>query len=263
LSGSRFALITVFFLAVIFAAYEMPQAKALPCNCVVIRMDDVQDFWLDNAQISAMNVFTTKNIKMTPALIMNYYGNDPTVVSKVREGYNSGLFELALHGWDHVDYTKLSLSAQQTTLSQSNTKLFGIYGTTSQIFVPPYNLFNTNTLQAMKNTGYTMISSDKSHDAYPFTDTYGIKHIPATIDFGYTSGSHRVIRSSTEILNAINTDVVQKGYAVFYFHQQDFVQYKGKKATTSVDPIILNQFSGLVDSIRSKYNVVHFSEVTP
>lgn len=241
----------------------MPQANAQPCNCVVIRMDDLQDFWLDNAQVAAMNVFTNKNIKMTPDLIMNYFGNDPTIVGKVREGYNSGLFELAIHGWNHVDYSKLSLNEQQSTLSQSNAKLSSIYGTNSQIFVPPFNVFNTNTLQAMQNTGYTIISSDKSQDTYPFFDTYGIKHIPATINFGYEVGNHIVIRSNIEILNAINADVAQKGYAVLYFHPQDFAKYKGGKVTGTVDQKILNQFNSVIDNIRSKYNIVHFSEITP
>ena len=37
---------------------------------------------------------------------MNYVGNDSKIINKVREGDKKGLFELALHGWNHVDYTK-------------------------------------------------------------------------------------------------------------------------------------------------------------
>ena len=76
-----------------------------PCNCVVFRMDDLQDDWIRTAQITGMNLFLSKHIPLTLAIIMNSIGNDSQVVGKIREGSNApnALFELAIHGWNHVN----------------------------------------------------------------------------------------------------------------------------------------------------------------
>ena len=46
------------------------------CHCVVFRMDDLQDNWIRSAQIAGMNLFLSKNIPLTLAVIMNSIGND-------------------------------------------------------------------------------------------------------------------------------------------------------------------------------------------
>lgn len=240
---------------------SLPKAEAASCNCVVMRMDDVQDYWINNAQTTVMDLFLTKNMKMSPALIMNYFGSDPVVVNKVRQGGDLGLFEYTIHGWNHVDYTTLSLSQQDSTLKQASDKLFSLYGVRSKIFIPPYNQFNTDTLQAMKNNSFNIISSSEDNDFYPFVDTYGITHIPATIEFGYVANGGRVIRSNSEVLSALSHDIGQKGYAVLYFHPQDFVFYSNGQATDTINQNIVNQFSNLMDSIKSSYNVVPFGYV--
>ena len=74
---------------------------------------------------------------------MDDFGDDDDVRHKVMEGYKKGSFELALHGWDHVDYNNLSENAQQESLSLANGKMTDIFGGPSQIFIPPYNSFKT------------------------------------------------------------------------------------------------------------------------
>ena len=78
------------------------------CNCVVFRMDDIQDYWIEPGQLTPMNLFMSKNQNLSLGVIMHVIGNDSKIVDKIREGSHKGLFELALHGWDHVDYTNMS-----------------------------------------------------------------------------------------------------------------------------------------------------------
>ena len=80
---------------------------------------------------------------------MNHIGNDSKITGKIGEGSQLGLFELGLHGWDHIDYTKLSYSEQRETLDMANEKMKRIFGNISEIFIPPYGYFNNNTLEAM------------------------------------------------------------------------------------------------------------------
>src|SRR5690348_6459102 len=61
------------------------------CKCVVFRMDDIQDGWIDNAQMAPMNLFTSKNQSLSLGLIMNYLGNDSKFLDKVHQGEQKGL----------------------------------------------------------------------------------------------------------------------------------------------------------------------------
>ena len=60
--------------------------KSTSCNCVVFRMDDLQDDWVSYAQITGMNLFLSKHIPLSLAIIMNSIGNDSQVVDKINEG---------------------------------------------------------------------------------------------------------------------------------------------------------------------------------
>ena len=53
---------------------------------------------------------------------MHIIGNDSKIVDKVREGSRKGLFELAFHGWDHVDYTNMSEKEQKNSCTKPMKK---------------------------------------------------------------------------------------------------------------------------------------------
>ena len=79
-------------------------------------MDDIQDDWLNSAQVAVMNLFLSKNQSLSLGSIMHIVGNDFKIVDKVKEGFHKGLFELDLHGWDYVNYTKLNENQQREIL---------------------------------------------------------------------------------------------------------------------------------------------------
>src|SRR5581483_3344989 len=119
-----------------------------PCNCVVFRMDDIQDNWIRAAQITAMNLFLSKHVPLSLAIIMGSIGNDSQIVDKIREGLKNApnsLFELTIHGWNHVNYADLSEKEQTDTLKKSNDKMIQLFGNKSNVFVTPYGPFDTDT----------------------------------------------------------------------------------------------------------------------
>src|SRR5690349_13140078 len=59
----------------------------IPCNCVVFRMDDIQDKWIEQGQLVPMDLFISKNQSLSLGLIMHVVGNDSKIINKVREGY--------------------------------------------------------------------------------------------------------------------------------------------------------------------------------
>jgi peptidoglycan/xylan/chitin deacetylase (PgdA/CDA1 family) len=132
------------------------------CNCVVFRMDDVQDYWVKPGHLAAMNQFIDRNQSLTLGIIMNSIGNDSEIVNKVKQGKDSSLFELAVHGWNHTDYTKLSEEEQANSMHDSNTKMTALFGNASEIFIPPYNAFNDDTINAMKQAGMKILNGNES-----------------------------------------------------------------------------------------------------
>ena len=130
------------------------------CNCVVFRMDDIQDYWLNSAQTAVMDLFLIKNQTLSLGLIMNSVGNDTKIIDKIKEGVSKGLFEPGIHGWDHIDYTNLTEKEQKESLLKSNKKMQQIFGEKSLIFIPPLSVFNNQTLNSMMELGINVISSD-------------------------------------------------------------------------------------------------------
>src|SRR5918912_3257540 len=132
------------------------------CNCVVFRMGDVQDYWIKSGQLTPMDLFLSGNHSLTLGIIMGAIGNDSDIVNKVRDGSQRGLFELAIHGWNHTDYTKLSEEKQRSSLYDANRKMVELFGKASQIFIPPYDQFNSDTLTAMSQVDLNLITGNTS-----------------------------------------------------------------------------------------------------
>jgi peptidoglycan/xylan/chitin deacetylase (PgdA/CDA1 family)/3D (Asp-Asp-Asp) domain-containing protein len=231
-----------------FASKEHP----VLCNCIIFRLDDIAD-WNQPGEHTVMNMFLSKNLKLTLAIIMHFIGNDTTIIDKVKEGYQKGLFELALHGWNHVDYTKLSLADQKSTMLMANIKMHKIFGTTSDMFFPPYGPFNNDTIEAMRQLGLQIISTDPN-DEYIFDNGRSIfvsgasepnheanntvYHMSATINYkSVVTGVRCSVASKScslvqklykHPIEEILADVVQGmrkyGYAIITLHPQDFLK---------------------------------------
>ena len=84
--------------------------------CVIFRLDDVRNGYLEKVQISLMNFFLSNNDRLSLGLIMNNIEDGSSLVQKIQEGKNLGLFELDIHGWDHVD--------SQSYLNMNKRRLF-------------------------------------------------------------------------------------------------------------------------------------------
>jgi len=273
------------------------------CNCVVFRMDDLQDNWIRSAQIVAMNLFLSKKIPLSLGIIMNSIGNDSQVINKIKEGTNGStpLFELALHGWDHVDYSKLSEREQKDTLEQAANKMLQLFGYKSNIFITPYGPFNYNTIKAMNNLGIRILSSamvneqrfDNSRSialttsysanttsvgntfSNDMTTSLGLQprsadatvyHLPAmSLFYNDENGKPPVKTPIGQILAETKNNIKKYGYSVIVFHPQDLVERddKGNVIGNGVNSNEVSDLSRLIDSIiQEKIPIVHFSTVT-
>src|SRR5919199_788616 len=136
--------IFIFFLFFIFLCFFSIQISyalnhesnfTKPCNCVIFRMNDIQDYWLEQGQIAVMDLFLSKNQSLTLGIQSDSIGNDSKILNKVKEGFNRSLFELAINGWNNTDYNKTSEQRQSKTLFDSNIKLLSLFSNKSKIFI--------------------------------------------------------------------------------------------------------------------------------
>jgi len=249
-------------------------------------MDDVQDNWIQTAQLATMNLFISKNQSLTLGLIMNGIGNDTKIIGRVNNGYHNGLFELALHGWDHVDYTKLNEKQQQESLKLANEKMLRLFGNRSDIFITPYGPFNNGTIYAMNQLGVKILSAalpsegvfDKNSSIlnlnnrnvttnYNQTSTpaAAVYHIPAMTFFKNDEHNKRATKTPiNDILSIVDNTIKKFGYSVIVFHPQDFVKtdQNGNVVNSALDTNQLKDLSRLIDSILSKgIKIVSFSKL--
>ena len=249
------------------------------CNCVVFRMDNIQDYWVRAGQLAAMNQFIFRNQSVTLGIIMDSLGDDSEIINKIKQGSASGLFELATHGWAFTDYTKLSQEQQRNSLSDSERKMIELFGNASQIFIPPYGSFNDDTINAMKQVDAKILTGNMS--SFDQLELKGnnnesqtilsssmqskdISYIPATISFKDYHGGAYTRNSIQSIFNNGTQSIGTYGYAVIAIQPQDFMQIDANGDPTDVvDENQINDLSRLIDFMLSNnIRVGSFSELT-
>lgn len=251
------------------------------CNCVVIRMDDVQDYWLNSVQVALMNLFESKNQSASLGLIMHYVGNDSKIVNKINQALPTRLFELDLHGWNHVNYTKMTENEQEDSLGKANLKMQNLFKTKSIVFIPPLDVFNNNTLKAMDALGIRIISSAPYEENYvnqnrsvfvanhnnnnninKTKSTTIVYHLPSTIFFKDFENGKWVKTPLNDIMGNVTRNIRIYGYAVVVIHPQDFAKSVNGVSTNIVDLSQIADLSRLMDLITLKgIHIVPFHKI--
>jgi len=237
-------------------------------------MDDIHDFWVEPGQLTVMDLFLSKNLSLSLGVIMHYIGTDPKLIEKIQEGNHRGLFELALHGWDHVDYTTLSEQEQHDSLQMANEKMREIFGNRSNIFIPPFNTFDDSTLSAMHQLHLGIISGQDGKDQYRYFisngrgtqyggDQYQIYHMPQMTSFEDFNNGYLIRVPVPQILNDVDYSIKLYGYAVITMHPQSFVKQKQDGDFTQIlDKQQIKDLTSLIDSIKSRnLKITTFSKV--
>ena len=95
-------------LSIVYLCTFAFQVQAITsCNCVVFRLDDIQDVWLSNTQQTLINTFRNQSLPLTVGIIANQFGQDTALVNTIKNGLADTKFplEIADHGYDHeVNY---------------------------------------------------------------------------------------------------------------------------------------------------------------
>ena len=258
------------------------------CNCIVFRLDDIQDYWLNSVQSAVMELFMSKGQNLSLGLIMHIVGNDSKIVDKIKTGLGKGLFELDVHGWDHINYTKLSQTKQSQSLYNASLKMEKMFGTNPVVFIPPFDSFNNDTISAMKKLGMNIISSDTSEEnrfdqnrsifianhlginnskilSQKLLDNknkkdmtsrtaYVVYHLPGTIFFKDFQNGKWVKTPVDDILSNSSRNIAKFGYAIVVLHPQDFANSTNGTTvpTNSINKAEITDLARLIDEFVSR-----------
>ena len=242
------------------------------CMCVIFRLDDVTSTFLPTVQQSILEQFISENQSLSLGLVMHNIDPASPVTTLVKEGKQKGLFELDIHGWDHVDYAQLSQEEQFGTLQQADSKMHAIFGQYSQVFIPPYNKFDGDTIGVLRPIGIKILSADTTSDKASYFVSNGntmvstptLYHLPAVATFKSDNGNGTWTKVPiSTILDQIDFHVSKYGYAVVLLHPQNFAQMKDNVFVDTVDENQIRDLSSLIHSIKSKnLKITTFAGVT-
>jgi len=250
------------------------------CDCVVFRMDGIQDYWISAGQIAVMNQFIVKNQSLTLGILTSDIGEDTDLIDNVKRGVDSGHFELAIHGANDTDHTKLSEEQQRNSLNESNTKLFALFDNASEIFIPPFDAFNNDTINAMREVNMRILSGNTSsfselqlgdsneNESLALSSdpmqSRSILYIPSTISFKDYIDDQYVRNSIEDIFNNVTQSIGAYGYAVIVLDPQDFMILDANgDATDTLDINEVTDLSNLIDlMVSDTIHIGSFAEIT-
>lgn len=257
----------------LFLTVQVPSSYGTDaCHCVAFRLDDVQDFFLNQAQMGVIGTFEKKNASLTIGVIGNFIGDDMVLKDFLKKRIANGnlAFEVANHGWDHEDFTFFGKDQQSDLLFKSNNKIFEELGVMPRVFIAPYNQMNNDTLTAMAENSIYVLSANVTEDHPPFVRNMTgngavIYHLPATAKTGDLNEDNTrwLGIKHGETLSAVKTSMERYGYALVMMHPQEYSVRDGLNFQNAVDGEQIAELELLIDSIRDEgYAVVTISQLS-
>ncbi len=232
------------------------------CNCVAFRLDNVQDYWLDDVQIKIIDSFGNKDAEITAGIIGNVFGDDAKLVSYLKSKTDIGMTDIATNGWSFEDFTTYTRDKQSSLLQESKTKISTALDVTPTIFIPPYGKVNNDTIYAVSSNNITTISSG-SGIMIPQDFADKISNYPANVFVGALMQNSNQSTINNKIFAAVNDAVKKDGYAVIALNFQDYAQVNGTTKIDIPDTEKIQSLTTLIDNIRSQgYRITTVSKIS-
>lgn len=100
-----------------------------------------------------LEVFQNNNIKITFFVTGKWAEKNPDIL---RDIYEKG-HEIGNHGYNHIDYDKISYEKNKEEIVRSNDIIKNIINFEPIYFAPPSGAYNDNTIRAAKDLNYDII----------------------------------------------------------------------------------------------------------
>lgn len=241
--------------------------KISGCNCVAFRLDDVQDYYLNNSQIAVMKKFQEKNAGLTIGVIGSVIGSDEELTSTIKslQSDPDHILSIANQGWSGDLLTSFSKFDQERQILKSNEQIKTIFGVTPTVFFPPSNAFNDDTITVLKNNDFTHFSAFGVIDPppYPLANST-FYHFPSYTLTGYYDADEGnwLPNDIIEVKESIQKSLTENGFAVVLMHPYEFSTFEGGMYTGEVNEDAIENLGILIDDLRSqKLKIVKINQI--
>ena len=245
------------------------------CPCIVFRLDDIKGLYLPDVQTKIMNEFQTKNASLTIGVVGFGFSADSKLISYLKNNLKPkhALLEIANHGWQNDDFAAHTLSGQISLMNTTNQELQKILGKKPNVFIPPSDLYDNDTLKVLKQLQMNVLSSSIwSEDKFVTVngkivankDSLGIYHVPSMTNFQIDlgNGSYWASIPKGVLISSINSHISKYGYDVILLHPQNFATFVNGKYANTVDKASLDELSSIIDYAKSKHmKIVTLSDI--
>ena len=243
---------------------------------VIFMLDDIQSYDLEPTQLEIMRTFQARDVALTIGVIADSLVDSLYVDSSQHSDELYSIMsnlgdkgEVACHSmYDHSNFTSLPLNEQKDELSDCRDNLMVLFpGKEINTFIRPYNEFNDDTLEAMREESYSILSSKSTNYSIPNGSCYNeggnfdeddIVDLPVGASTG-GFGSTLVLQSAQTVFDQINNQLDYNGqnWSVVMMHPQEF-----STAEYEVDMDAIATLNELIDMCESSgYEMVTFSQL--
>ena len=220
-----FAVILTLLAAGTLCAAEEQEAS----HVFVFRYDDYHGIADLTVQEAVISLFRDKGIPLTVSVIPARLNNNTEAVNLLVSSLGPR-FEVALHGWDHYDrvdgavpaeateFAGLPVAEQYARITKGISVLQGHLGVAPTTFVPPFNTYDSDTVEALQKAGIRCLSADIR---------------PRKVEHGDI-----ICVPQTGLLQDIaNVKDLDSGLYVVVFHEHDFVEAGGHHASLTLEDL--------------------------
>jgi peptidoglycan/xylan/chitin deacetylase (PgdA/CDA1 family) len=164
----------------------------------------------------------------------------------LKNGLKDGTLDIALHGYSHqtisaeqyTEFSGLDYDSQVERLAKGKELLEGMIDAPVTTFVPPWNRYDLNTLRALEELGFSILSAAISTG--PGTEDSKLNFLPATCGLAQLRDAVKAARSSSDTQPVI----------VVLFHEYDFQEINEKRGS-----ITFQEFCDLLNWLKSQGNI--------
>ena len=244
--------------------FNVKDNPLLSCNCISFRLDDVQDHWLSETQVKIIELFAEKNIPLTVGVVGGLIGTDEKLISVIKNNLEKNNIEIANHSWDNDALINLNENAQKEKILNTNQKIIEIFGITPTLFIPPQNLYDSTTIDILKDNDFSYLISHVDDNDSIFIDNDLFYNIPATTETGILLDSTQwKLHDKEYVKSRIIENLDTKGYSIVMIHPQEF-SLNDKDEYDIPNEKSLERLGQLLDEVTAlDSNIVNISEMEP
>jgi len=229
------------------------QSPDITCNCVSFRLDNVQDDYLNNVQMKIIELFEQKNQALTIGVIGTTFGSDDVLVNFLKESIdNNSQLEIGNQVSDTV-ITSLDRVEQHELIQDTNKVILDTLGVSPSVLIPPFGIYDDNTISILEQEGMDTVSSIASLDLPPYSFDGPTFRFPSTTASNVIEpGKFWYGKTSTQIIDDIEFSMRDYGFAIVQLYPQEHSERNGWNFDNTVDLKQLYELSILIDKVNEK-----------